>query len=108
MKYKLIIPEQFLDVVSKHIRVWNGDIRLNWAKPIKNTGWLHEIKEPVTKEKFIESLIAKNQVECHRCWIQGNRNGWEAGRENLLLQIEQDGGLDIEKEKSATTNPTNI
>ena len=55
---------------------------------IASQNWQVQKAEPkiLTTEEFEFNLEVKSEPNCHRCWLQGNRNGFEAGEKNGQLR----------------------
>jgi len=85
-KYKLVIPDGVMDFVSTDAASFHNQVKSNWPHQFHKTGWLHAIKEPMTYTQFLsqETLINDNPSVG-----MAYRRGWDAGRENLRLELER-------------------
>jgi len=41
----------------------------------------------MTAEEYLKTIEEKSEPDCHRCWIQGNRKGFEDGHKNGRLEM---------------------
>ena len=84
MKYKLVIPEEMIPITIDWVKEEEGEVRLlqDWVSEIRNTGWLVEVKEPMTKEEAWNNPERISEYSNHANYSQG----WKAGRANLLLE----------------------
>ena len=95
MKYKLVIPKEFLELVRPELVSMVGQIRIHdhWTEAMHKSGFLVEVKEPMTKEDWIN----KYNTGVYD-WSKDLSAAWDAGRKNLLL--EQDYNDKCKKENS--------
>ena len=53
-KYRLKIPDKYLRWLHPEFKERNGEISDTWDDELHELGWLEEIKEPMTFEKWLE------------------------------------------------------
>jgi len=91
MKYKLVIPEKFIGVMDEYHKDLDGKTLKHWEPEIHKTGWLVEVKEPMTKDEVWSEYLKKWEL------LEYGREKfnfiWETSRENLLLEQEQNNKL---------------